>query len=358
MPGAAAAPGLVVEPPQPLPAFEAFLAPEIASQLHCLRLLRPTFLLGFTGFWAALSGAHEQALMLAVDEACVRPSLARALLREKEEEEEEKEKEKEEGCDGSARSRGGDAVAGVSPSPSLLAVVASSAEWAACRAAFVKTRRGGALRRRLLLLCRRSLGGCLLKAATGGAVTPASVLAFMSSLLAEGNSTNVVDAYGATEFPGIASNGVIADDVEVRLDPVPAGLGTPALLFAGDDGTSNRPRGEVVVRRTGKAAAASATCYWKRPALTRAKWLPGGWFRTGDVGELNYAAEVVPNTFAKVLHTADGRFARRPLLRIVDRVGALEVTSEETSLGMLQYVALKRFSFLLHLRVAHYALLA
>jgi long-subunit acyl-CoA synthetase (AMP-forming) len=315
-------------------AFEAALPCDVAAQVKRLGVLRPTFLLGFTGFWAALSGGHEAHLAHELGKAlgCLVDAKLQAAASPAPEHESDGGTENGDDVDDGGGANSAAASVLSSPSLSVVAAAQSSPEWAACRAAFIATRRGGALRRELLSGCRAALGGCLLKAATGGSATPSRVRVFMAQLLADGNATNVLDAYGATEFPGIACNGVVSPDVELRLDPVPAAAGAgagsaseAAWLFKGDDGTSSRPRGEIVVRRTaGKGAAASETGYWRQPALTAEKWLPGGWFRTGDVGELDYEAVVVPNTFAPVPRTADGRFARQPLLRVVDRVSALE----------------------------------
>lgn len=73
----------------------------------------------------------------------------------------------------------------------------------------------------------------------GGSRTPAAVRLFIFFLLEEG-SNGVTDSYGSTEFPGIASNGEIAPDVELKLIPCQGGY-TP------DDRPN--PRGEILVRR-------------------------------------------------------------------------------------------------------------
>eukprot|EP00727_Mastigamoeba_balamuthi_P013447 m51a1_g8725 hypothetical protein (1426) ;mRNA; r:181307-186364 len=126
----------------------------------------------------------------------------------------------------------------------------------------------GELRARAAAEARESVGGAELRlAATGGARTPESVLAWMREVL---GPEAVVDAYGTTEVPGIASNGAVSDDVELRLEDE---RGRPAR------------RGEIVVRARGTVAR-----YWgdtpEAARATRAAFGDDGWFHTGDVGEL------------------------------------------------------------------------
>ena len=125
--------------------------------------------------------------------------------------------------------------------------------------------------------------------------------AFMAHMLTDGNETRVVDAYGLTEFPGISSNGEIAADVEVKLAPVWSNDDSGDIIH--DPNHPERPCGEILVRRKGRPEDVKhRISFWKRPDLTT-KWLPasqGGWFKTGDIGELDYRTRVAPNQYHEV----------------------------------------------------------
>ena len=204
----------------------------------------------------------------------------------------------------------------------MLAVVRQAPIWAELRQRLLSCREGGAIRKRLLDSARDELGGSLMECATGGSHTPESVQHFMSFMLEEKCARMVKDAYGATEFPGISANGIIAANVELRLDPVRR---DDQLLYSPDD--RPHPRGEVMVRLLGETPPAKVF-YWNRPEKTAAAWDSDGWYRTGDVGELDYQGKVIPNEYQRLdseeQQVTGHTWTRRPLLRIIDRVSALE----------------------------------
>ncbi len=278
--------------------------------------LRPTFLLGMANFWSALHARHETRLRAALDEELTSLLCGRA-------------------ADGAAAGSAAASSSSSLPSSSSSSTAASVRRladsqpllWDQLRAALLSTRRGGAVLQSLLNVARTELGGSLQLAATGGSLTPRAVRAFMAHLLSDGNETRVKDSYGMTEFPGISSNGEIAADVDLKLAPVVRG---GVLVYDPDD--PRRPRGEIWVRRKrspGQTNAPDRISFWKRPDLDAAKWLPeaeGGWFRTGDVGELDYSTRVTPNEYHEtscVLGHPEWR-AAQPLLRVIDRVKSLE----------------------------------
>jgi long-subunit acyl-CoA synthetase (AMP-forming) len=218
--------------------------------LRDLQALEPTFFLGMATFWSTLHGRHLTSLNDKVDAALG------TWLREDGEFGEMFALE-EEGTEGA------------------LTAVKEGASWQELRDAYLSTRTGGALRKRELNSVRADLGGSLQMLATGGSHTPAPVLYFMSFLLgAEGNETRVTDAYGSTEFPGITSNGQIAEGVEMKLEPVMrsqtvGGVKVEVAVYSPHD--TPCPRGEIVVRRKG-GPAAKPSYYWNRPELNKEAW--------------------------------------------------------------------------------------
>jgi long-chain acyl-CoA synthetase len=86
----------------------------------------------------------------------------------------------------------------------------------------------------------------------------------------------------STEFPGITSNGAIADGVEVKLEAVSRG---GVMVYSPDDKPC--PRGEILVRRKG-GLLVRPSYYWNRRELNSEAWTEDGWYRTGDIGELEY----------------------------------------------------------------------
>ena len=241
-------------------------------------------------FWTALHCRHEAKLWKAVD-----PVIVAELV-----------------GDGSGASGIGAAS---------LAELKKQPIWLQLRNAMLLTRKGGAIRHRLLLAAQEELGGRLGRVATGGSHTPAPVRRFMAFMLESGSSTNIHDAYGSTEFPGIATNGIISESVELKLEPVVRG---GELLYSPDvHDRHSKPRGEIVVRRKGEKGPREVY-YWNLPEKTAETWDEGGWYRTGDVGELVYEYDVVPNSYQQPPKICGHAWARQPLLRIIDRVKSLE----------------------------------
>lgn len=119
----------------------------------------------------------------------------------------------------------------------------------------------------------------------------------------------MTNSYGATEFPGISSNGEVAGDIDLKLMPVTresenretGRLETVALYSPAD---TPHPRGEIVVRRKDGTTAG----YFENPEATASNF-KDGWYYTGDVGQLNF----------QTLSSSG-----QPLLTIIDRVKSLE----------------------------------
>ncbi|KAK3245718.1 hypothetical protein CYMTET_44731 [Cymbomonas tetramitiformis] len=146
----------------------------VAQFVEHARQLKPSFVLGMATLWSDLYEWHVAALNLALQQ--------------------------------SLRERWPD-----------VDIPIDSPEWSRITSAFLATRRGGAIRVRLLRQSRQDLGGCLQVVATGGSRTPSEVLKFMAHVLQEG-CASVKDCYGSTEFPGISTNGIVAEDVELKLE--------------------------------------------------------------------------------------------------------------------------------------------
>lgn len=114
---------------------------------------------------------------------------------------------------------------------------------------------------------------------TGGDFTSDSVMEFLRECYA---GANVVNSYGTTEVPGISSNGVINEAIEVKLVDAPeAGLSTE---------DKPAPRGEIVCRP--RKSRRMETRYWGDSELAReqsAKAFRDGWYYTGDAGSIDPA---------------------------------------------------------------------
>jgi long-subunit acyl-CoA synthetase (AMP-forming) len=307
--------------------------------LEDVRDLKPTFFLGMAAFWSKLHGRYLETLHAALDE-----ELCSMLLHH------QHQHEHQQMGTTPPPPPPPQQVHGRNESGRVHAMRRSSPRWPQLRLAVVRTRRGGGVVKQHLDALRSQLGGCLRLVVTGGSRTPSNVREWMSWLLEEGNETRVVDSYGATEFPGISNNGVVNEGVEVRLLPVLSPT-TGEVLYSPDDRPC--PRGEILVRR---CDGTRPSFYWKRPNLNRTAWdTAEGWWRTGDIGELEYRAFDAcgsplcqPNTHQRITprcahysRRQDGGVpckqsdgfpfsAGQPLLRLIDRVNVLEVRSSYT----------------------------
>jgi acyl-CoA synthetase (AMP-forming)/AMP-acid ligase II len=95
----------------------------------------------------------------------------------------------------------------------------------------------------------------------------------------------ILTGYGMSEAPGIAI------EAYPPVDRAPGSVGAPQceLRIIAADGRAVAPgeRGEIVVRGPRVFAG-----YLDDPAATDEAFLPGGWFRTGDVGFLDEASNL------------------------------------------------------------------
>jgi hypothetical protein len=86
-------------------------------------------------------------------------------------------------------------------------------------------------------------------------------------------NARIIDSYGTTEAPGIASNGILNENnYDLKLVDV------PSQMYFASDGI-----GEIVVRSKGKYDTRE---YWKNPEATASAWDSDGWYATGDIGQL------------------------------------------------------------------------
>jgi long-chain acyl-CoA synthetase len=91
-------------------------------------------------------------------------------------------------------------------------------------------------------------------------------------------------AYGLTESASVAT-AISGDDYFARPDSVGKPVPTVEAMVIDDDGNPQPPN------TTGELALRGPTImmrgYWNRPEATDAVFLPGGWFRTGDVARID-----------------------------------------------------------------------
>lgn len=119
--------------------------------------------------------------------------------------------------------------------------------------------------------------------AYGASPMPEAVLAKAQSMLPAG----YVAMYGMTEAGGIAS-ALGPEHHEGEERPKLRSVGTPfpggAVAIVDMEGNflAQGEEGEIVVQ-----SAQIMKGYWKRPESTAEAMLPGGWFRTGDMGRLD-----------------------------------------------------------------------
>lgn len=84
----------------------------------------------------------------------------------------------------------------------------------------------------------------------------------------------VENGYGTSETSGICGSNHVRDDVEIKLEDVPE-MG----YFSTD---APMPRGEVLVRSPSLFKG-----YWNNAELTKESMADGGWYRTGDIAEMD-----------------------------------------------------------------------
>ena len=145
---------------------------------------------------------------------------------------------------------------------------------------------------------RSLLGKRLQFMVVGGAACDPLLLQFLRRLF----SCEVYDGYGLTETGGIATNGVINADVEVKLVDAPElGYTTKDLPF---------PRGEICVRTHTMSLG-----YLQQPSspgssdTIDSSRCVDGFFRTGDIGQLSTDGRVtVIDRRANIVKLAQGEF--------------------------------------------------
>ena len=120
------------------------------------------------------------------------------------------------------------------------------------------------------------LGGRLRSLGVGGAAVPPALLTWARAALPAWVSLHV--GYGTSESGGISSDGKVPRGVEVRL------IDVPELGYCTSD--VPLPRGEVAVRTSAQVARESWLAGPSEMDAIRARYMPGGWFRTGDIGAM------------------------------------------------------------------------
>ncbi|KAI0514917.1 acetyl-CoA synthetase-like protein [Xylaria bambusicola] len=113
----------------------------------------------------------------------------------------------------------------------------------------------------------------------GGSGISEGTLQFMSMVLAP-----MVTGYGLTETCANGSLGCPLQWTSNAIGPVPPSieLKLVSLPDLGYSTSSNPPQGEILLR-----GAAVAKEYFKNPEETEKAYTPDGWFRTGDIGEVD-----------------------------------------------------------------------
>lgn len=118
------------------------------------------------------------------------------------------------------------------------------------------------------------LGGNVRQLGLGGAAVPPDLSAWLRSTL----PCTVIEAYGTSESAGIASDGKLIQGVQVRL------ISRPELGYTPED--KPLPRGEIAVKSPLQVARDDWLCSEEEAAAVAARYLPDGWFLTGDLGAL------------------------------------------------------------------------
>eukprot|EP01113_Clastostelium_recurvatum_P050636 TRINITY_DN962_c0_g1_i2.p1 TRINITY_DN962_c0_g1~~TRINITY_DN962_c0_g1_i2.p1 ORF type:complete len:1213 (+),score=256.62 TRINITY_DN962_c0_g1_i2:2420-6058(+) len=125
------------------------------------------------------------------------------------------------------------------------------------------------LEQELFAQVARQFGSRMRILSTGSAPTSGPTMHFLRRCFA--SSCRVVDGYGATEVGGISSNNVLYPSSSVKL--------VDYEEYTSAD--KPHPRGEVWVK-----APHAAMGYFNNPKDTKAHFVDG-WFRTGDIGQLD-----------------------------------------------------------------------
>ncbi|KAI0968265.1 acetyl-CoA synthetase-like protein [Xylaria arbuscula] len=131
---------------------------------------------------------------------------------------------------------------------------------------------------------RKLTGGRVRFLFNGGSGISEGTLQFMSIVLAP-----MVTGYGLTET---CSNGSLGSPLQWTpnaIGPVPPSieLKLVSLPDLGYSTSSTPPQGEILLR-----GAAVAKGYFKNPEETEKAYTPDGWFRTGDIGEVDSVGHV------------------------------------------------------------------
>lgn len=117
---------------------------------------------------------------------------------------------------------------------------------------------------------RLLIGSRLQVIVTGGAPTSEAVLHFLRRCF----KVWVENGYGTSETSGICGSTHVRDDVEIKLEDVPD-MG----YFSTD---KPFPRGEVLVKSPSLFRG-----YWNNDALTKESITADGWYKTGDIAEMD-----------------------------------------------------------------------
>lgn len=121
----------------------------------------------------------------------------------------------------------------------------------------------------------------LIDIASGGAPRPPEHVARLAKTFP---GMRPAQGYGLTETNAVGA-GIYRDNYLAK--PASTGRAAAPLVEIGifDDAMTALPSGtvgEICIR-----SAANARGYWRNPVATAAAFMPGGWFRTGDLGRLD-----------------------------------------------------------------------
>eukprot|EP00008_Paramoeba_atlantica_P009961 CAMPEP_0201480408 /NCGR_PEP_ID=MMETSP0151_2-20130828/4894_1 /ASSEMBLY_ACC=CAM_ASM_000257 /TAXON_ID=200890 /ORGANISM="Paramoeba atlantica, Strain 621/1 / CCAP 1560/9" /LENGTH=965 /DNA_ID=CAMNT_0047862249 /DNA_START=18 /DNA_END=2915 /DNA_ORIENTATION=+ len=118
---------------------------------------------------------------------------------------------------------------------------------------------------------RASVGGKVRTGYTGAALPAPDLIDFLQKFL----RSKISDAYGSTESGNITSGGkLMKKNIQYKLEDV------VDLGYTQND--KPNPRGEICIK-----SPQNLSGYFKDPQATQKVFLEGGWYRTGDVGEVD-----------------------------------------------------------------------